>query len=283
MSAPALTSSRASNLRAQASAFGWLRPYAFLIRLGFVETMRNKSVAIGRVLFLGVLLLIFSSLWRALADQGSLGGIASGDFVWYLALTEWTALALPHMHLSMERDMRSGDFACQLPRPVSYAWAQVCENIGIMLARQILLFIFGVPLAWLIAGGWPSNPAQLWMAIPLGLLSGVVTVISIAWIGLLSALIQDADAPYWLWQKLSFLLGGLLIPLTIYPSWVETIASFTPFYVMLFGVGRHALEGASTELALLTLGQIALWGVGLALVTQWVYGRILRATAVNGG
>jgi len=270
--------------RSPPSAFSLRRcaPYAHLFVLGYRQTMRQKLTTLGRVIFLAVLLLVFSSLWRALGEQGSLGGVNERDFIWYLALTEWTALALPHLHLLMEKDFRSGDFACQLPRPVSYVWGRVAEQIGVMMARMAMLFALGVPITLLIAGGWPSQPEGLLMAIPLGLAAGVVSVISIAWVGLSAAILQDADAMYWLWQKFSFLLGGLLVPLTLYPEWVMDIAKYTPFYSLLYGVGRQAL-GASDALAWATLGQILLWGGIMIVVTELVYRRVLRIATVSGG
>lgn len=259
-----------------------LRPYLYLFALGYRTTMRNRGAAIGRVIFLAVLLTVFSSLWRVLADeQGSLG-ISAGDIVWYLALTEWVQLALPHMHMEMEGDMRSGDFACQQPRPVSYLWSRVAEHYGVMLARMTLLLIFGAPVAWLLAGGFPSAPLGMLWACLLAPASAFGMLVGMAWIGISCAWLHEAESVYWLWQKLGFLLGGLLVPLTLYPLWVQEIAWFTPFASMTFGLGRQAL-GVGPETALVTLVHVLAWTLGLALFAQLLFRRALATMSVNGG
>jgi ABC-type uncharacterized transport system permease subunit len=54
-------------------------------------------------------------------------------------------------------------------------------------------------------------------------------------IGLLAFWLQDVSPVYWVWQKLMFVLGGLMLPLDLYPSVVQRAAEFTPFPVLLAG------------------------------------------------
>jgi ABC-2 type transport system permease protein len=87
---------------------------------------------------------------------------------------------------------------------------------------------------------------------------------------------------YWVWQKLVFVLGGLFVPLEIYPGWLREIALWTPFAAMLHGPGRMAF-GWQPELALLVAAKLFFWGVAVSALLYLVYRRALRVLDVNGG
>ena len=45
---------------------------------------------------------------------------------------------------------------------------------------------------------------------------------------LLAFWLQDVAPVYWVWQKLMFVLGGLMLPLELYPAFIQRAAAFTP-------------------------------------------------------
>lgn len=61
-------------------------------------------------------------------------------------------------------------------------------------------------------------------------------------------------------QKMLFLFGGLLLPLEIYPDWMQTIAWATPFPAILYGPASYAFDKSGGEIALLLFIQ-SLWVV----------------------
>ena len=52
----------------------------------------------------------------------------------------------------------------------------------------------------------------------------MLAVLSTAAIGLSAFWIVDTSPVYWIWQKLAFVLGGLLLPLELYPDWLRALA-----------------------------------------------------------
>ena len=131
-----------------------LAKYVAIGALSFRQRLDDRAVLVGRTLFYAVILLIYSRLWRAvLGAQGSaaLGdsalGQASGGYVWYLAVTEWIVLAQPGIHLDIEADVRSGDVAYQLSRPLSYVGAKLSAALGELGLRQLVLGAGGLGLA----------------------------------------------------------------------------------------------------------------------------------------
>jgi ABC-2 type transport system permease protein len=249
---------------------------AVALRQGFA----HRGVALGRCGFFVVLLLVFSRLWKTVL--GAAPGSGASDYLWYLAATEWVALGIPLSHLDVERDVRSGEIAYALPRPVSYVAAKVAEGFGSLLSRMVLLGVTGFAAAWALSGSLPRDPRGLLLCVPLALLAGLLGVVCGVAIGVGAFWLQDAAPLYWVWQKLTFVLGGLILPLTVYPGWLRAVAEWTPFAAMLYGPGRTALgfdPAAAATTAALLLG----WSGLAILFLAWVYRRGLCVLDVNGG
>ena len=251
--------------------------YVAVLGVAARQTLNARGAIAARSAFYVVVLLIFSRLWGAMS-----GFIGAAEFLWYLALTEWTTLAMPHFYVGIEEDVRRGDIAYRLARPVSYFWAKFAEGMGEVLARLAALAPVGLVAAWSFAGGLPADPRGLLLAVPLSLLAAAVLVLMQIAIGLSAFWFQDASPCHWIVQKLLFVFGGLFIPLDIYPEWMQTIAHCTPFAPLVYGVGRSAF-GFDPATAARTALLILAWGVVLLGLVGWLYRRSLRVLNVNGG
>ena len=142
--------------------------------------------------------------------------------LWYLALTEWITVGMPMLYIDIQEDVRRGDVAYKIARPVSYLGTKLAEGAGELVVRLALLGVAGVLAAWILGKGFPADPRGLWLALPVGLLASCVLLLFQAAIGLSSFWVQDAQPVFWIWQKLAFVVGGLIIPLDIYPDWLRT-------------------------------------------------------------
>ncbi len=99
---------------------------------------------------------------------------------------------------------------------------------------------------------WPWSPALLLsiaIATILVLLCQLQLGYAAAWTG--------SSAPlFWIWQKLTFVLGGLMIPLTLYPAPYGSLAAASPFAAMFFAPASFLLDG-SPRAILATLASAA--------------------------
>jgi ABC-2 type transport system permease protein len=67
------------------------------------------------------------------------------------------------------------------------------------------------------------------MVAPFGIVASALVTAWYLGIGLLAFWLHDVAPVYWVWQKLMFVLGGLLLPLELYPAFIQRVAAFTPF------------------------------------------------------
>lgn len=245
------------------------------------HALMQRWEIVGRAALYALFLVIFSQLWRvALAGGGWDHGPI--DMLWYLAVTEWIVISIPPIHDDVQEDVKTGDIAYMLPRPMSYVGGRVAEGIGLLAVRMAMLGVPGFFLAWALSGGLPSDPRGLLLAAPLGILAGCVCVVFQTAIGITAFWLQDASPVFWIWQKLMFLFGGLILPLDAYPDWMRTVAACTPFHALVYGPARSALDFDPAGAAV-TAAWIVVWGGVAWLALFGIFRRGLYALDVNGG
>lgn len=252
------------------------------VRIAAAQRLRAKASVVAQMGFYTVILFIFSRLWTVALESRPIDGIDSSNFLWYLAITEWIVLSVPLIHLDIEQDVRSGDLTYRLTRPIAYPLTRVAEGFGDLLVRMVGLGVFGVGLALAYTGSCPLSVGAAVAVLILGIAAGALTLVFYATIGMLAFWIHDTRPIYWLWQKASFVLGGLIVPLELYPDWLRAIASASPFAALLHGPGRLAL-GASPADAWTVALTLLVWAVLASLALTLVYRRGLKAVVVGGG
>jgi ABC-2 type transport system permease protein len=256
--------------------------YLAFARAAARRTLAERTVLVGRSVFLGVILFAFSRIWSVIGAGSAPAGFGPRELVWYLAITEWSVLSVPPVFLAIEGEVRSGDVACRLVRPVGYVGAQISEAVGEAALRLAVLGPCAALFAFVLSGGFPADPRGLWLALPLGLIATLIAILCMAAIGLSAFWIVDTSPFFWIWQKLVFVLGGLLFPLELYPEWLRRVAHLSPFPLMCWAPGRMAL-GFAPRQALASGLEGILW-VGLLCGLLAVMSRRARARlTVSGG
>lgn len=182
----------------------------------------------------------------------------------------------------MEQDLRSGKLAYLLPRPISYLGAVFAEGLGILCTNLVLWGIVTFGFTYLRIGAAPFNLGAFFVTLLMGLLAGCVGLIFHMLVGL-SAFWLHRIAPFYLiWEKLLFTLGGLMLPLAIYPLWLQNLAYLTPFPAILGVRSALAIDFNLAQVLLLTVS-LLFWGLlgltGLFLL----YRQGLRIINIEGG
>jgi len=263
--------------------------YAAFAKLGFRQARAEPGELLGRIVFFAMILGVFSAVWRAVAEGGGGGGGGAGslpsrnpgEMLWYLAMTEWVVMTAPLIHFHMEEDIRRGDVAYQIARPASWLGARLAHGLGALAVRAPVLLVVACAAAWIYAGP-PHSPAGLAVAILFGLVaSAVVTIFHLA-IGVVAFWLGDVAPAYWIWQKLLFVLGGLLLPLQFYPELFVRVARLTPFPALLAGPASLATREPLMHAGVLAL-TLALWALVGWVIARVAFARALRNLHINGG
>jgi ABC-2 type transport system permease protein len=236
------------------------------------------GVAIG---FYAVVVSVLSGLWRVAAHArgGSIAGYSAVALTWYIATTEASVLSLNIRLIDdVGREIGSGAVAVELLRPASVVAIRVATEVGRALPRLAALAVTGLVLASIVAGA-PPRPAALLLAYPSLVLAVACNILAQHAFAAAAFWLRDAGSVWFLYQKLVFIVGGMLIPLEVLPGWLHAAANALPFRAMAYAPAR--LASGHLEPVLL-LEQVA-WLVALGAIAAAAFGAGQRRLQVVGG
>ncbi len=260
----------------------WAKYLAFG-RIGARTAVSERGELLGRMAFFAAILGVFSALWRAVAEAGMPIVADPRRMVWYLATTEWILLSAPQLHTEIQEEVRRGDIVYRVARPVSYVGALFAQSAGMLVIRAPVLAVTSFACAYAFTKQLPPA-AALVRAVPLGLAAMVLVVALYVTIGLLSFWLSEVAPVYWVSQKLLFVLGGLMLPLQLDPTWLRRLAACTPFPSMLEGPAAVMLGAGLAPRDALWLGlRIGLWLLCALWVLSLLLRRATRSLSVGGG
>jgi ABC-2 type transport system permease protein len=237
--------------------------------------------AISTALFMGVFVALWSTAF-AVGGQGQLAGYSLVEVVWYLAMTETITLSGSRVFVDISQEVKEGNLAYTLARPLSYPFFQVANSLGnsaprflLNLATAATVVALGV---WAFAGSLPGLAAFVVLAAMALTLDALIAVL----IGLTAFWIEEVTPVYWVYNKLLFTIGGLFLPLEMFPAWLRQIAQWLPFGFITYAPARAfvAFDGGFVLRAL--AGQaayIAFFGAAVALLWRAAQKRLV----VHGG
>lgn len=259
-----------------------MQKYLSLFRLSAIQSFKNYKTLIGLSIFLMTCLLIFAHIWEIASARPGMLPLNPTQLLWYIALNEWVIISLPDVQDDIEQDLRSGRLAYLLPRPISYLGSVFCEGLGVLCVNLLVLGIVAFSFTWWRIGELPFNLAAMPVIIALGLLAGCVGMVFQIIIGLSAFWIQQVSPFFWVWEKMLFTLGGLILPLAVYPEWLQKIALLTPFPGILGERSALAIHYTLYDV-LQVASALAVWGlIGTAFAFA-LYLRGLKIVNVEGG
>ncbi|MBA2369969.1 MAG: hypothetical protein H0V82_13275 [Candidatus Protochlamydia sp.] len=259
-----------------------VQKYFSIFSLSFKHALKNYKALIGLSLFLMTCLVIFAHLWKIAAAKTGAVIFNPAQLLWYIAFNEWVLVSIPDTQDEMEQDLRSGRLAYLLPRPISYLGGTFAEAFGTLTVN--LLVLGGVTFLFTLwqAGGLPFPPMGLLLSFIFGFMAGIVAILFQMLIGLSAFWLQEVSPFFWIWEKLLFMLGGLMLPLTVYPLWMQRLAHLTPFPAILGD--RSALALDFNWHYVLTLACILIgWGLLALIALHLLYRKGLSILNVEGG
>ena len=115
-----------------------------------------------------------------------------------------------------------------LRRPLLYVGAMFAKGLGVVAARAPVLAVVACLCAFAFTG-WIPPFRVLALSGVFGLIAAALLTALDVVIGLLAFWLDDVTPVYWVWQKLLFVCGGLMMPIQLYPSVIQRVAAFTPF------------------------------------------------------
>jgi ABC-2 type transport system permease protein len=258
--------------------------YWSIFAIQLINSLAYPGELVGRSLMIIPFMWIFAQLWKvtfAAAGTPAINGLTLPETLWYLAMAETIELSRPRLSNAIADAVKDGSIAYVLNKPYDFLLYQFSTAMGETVFRGVMTGLFGASVIWLLIGP-PPHPAGLLFAIPAILGAWVLNFCVSVIIGLAAFVTEDTSAFQWIFQKVAFVLGGLLIPLDFYPAWLQSIALALPFSAMLYGPAR-LFASPTPQLLVNTLVMQLIWIVSLGLLTTLAYRRGVAELTINGG
>jgi ABC-2 type transport system permease protein len=254
-----------------------------------LTSIRSRLAYLGEIgsktIFLFVVLYIFLCLWKvtyAETNQSSLGGLSLKQMLWYLVVTESIIMSLPTIATLVDQDVRTGALAMQLVRPMSYPLNMLAQTSGERVLSFALNFLVGSIIALIFVGPLDLNLGGIAMFLLLIPLSFALDFTIYFLIGLAAFWLEDTTGLTLIYSRMTMILGGMLIPLELFPDGWQQILRVLPFSAIVYGPARIFVTGDPQVFLSVLIQQIVAILV-FAFVIRIVYNLALRRVFSHGG
>lgn len=260
-----------------------LRLYWGFAQVRFADLMANRTRFLVGILSYFVYVSVYYSIYRVVyGTGGTIGGFSMAEALSYVAVV-WLLRSLYTNNLDREltEEVRQGDIALSLLRPVDYSTAKLAGAAGEVGFRALfftlpaafaILLVYPVLLPVSIGAGLGFlGSAALAFAVyaQLNLLVGLTAIFTEHTIGVQRAKNATVD-----------LLGGVLLPLSFYPDWAQRVLAWLPFQAVAYSPASIYL-GKAEPLPVLAVQ--LLWVVLLYGLSRWVWRQAADRLTVQGG
>jgi ABC-2 type transport system permease protein len=254
-----------------------------------VTAARSMLAYLGEVaastIFLGVILFIFLNLWRVTFSASGterLGGLTLAQMLWYLAMTEAITTSRQRVSTAVDQDVRTGTIAIHLLRPLSYPLYRLWTDVGERGVSFSLRLIVASTIAFVFVGPIPFSASGLLLFALSILMAFLLDFLAFFTIGLCAFWLEDTSGLFLIYSRITMILGGMLIPIELFPDAFQPILRALPFSSVVYGPARMFVQpDAGFLLDLLVRQGIAvIMFIGLVAL---VYRMALRQINANGG
>lgn len=264
-----------------------------IARITIRSRLRYTWDLLGSTIFLAIVMFVFVRLWTVTyessarasgtpAAQTVLAGLTLAQMIWYLVATETIIMSMLPIHRHIEREIKDGDVAIRLNKPYSFLGYHWSVFIGEGLLKAVMLIFVGGAVAWMSVGRIELHLASVPALLVTFLFTATLNFMYGCLIGLLAFWTEDVTGFYFIFDRLKWLLGGFLMPIALFPDWLQAVAGWLPFPLMIYRPARLAIEfdwSAWADLSVRQIGLILIMGA----ITQAVYLLGVRRLDVNGG
>lgn len=224
---------------------------------------------------------VLSGLWSSAAEagNGTIAGYSGVALVWYIATAEASVIPIPIRLIDdIGDDIGTGRIGSELHRPISMLWLRLASVCGETVPRMLVCVSLGLVIASLF-GGRPPDASALLLAGPALVLALALNLVGQHVFAGAAFWVRDAKGAWFLYQKFVFVVGGMLLPIEIFPSWLEAAARFLPFMAMAYVPARLASGHFEPQLLLLQL----FWLVVLSIAATRLFAAGERRFVEVGG
>jgi ABC-2 type transport system permease protein len=262
------------------------RMYSSLARTSIASNFQyrvsNYFYMIGMIIEPIIYLVVWSSIARQ--QGGEVGGYTPETFAaYYIVWTLVRNMNIVFTPFGWEERIREGQLSAHLVRPVH----PIHYDLGFFAGWKVVVIVLWLPIAGMLTLAFRPqlHPSAAQIATFAVAIWGAYLIRSLLlWmLGMVTFWTTRIGAIFEAYFAAELLLSGRLVPVSLMPEWVQTVASYLPFESC-FGFPITSLVGPITneELVEGLVRQVVWIGIGAIGVALMWQRAVVRYTAVSG-
>lgn len=257
--------------------------YFEIMKMNFLQSLTYFYDSLFKSIFVAIILFIFIQLWGVIYSGKTLiEGYTFAMVIWYLVLTESIVTSSSKIHDQMSAQIVDGSVAYTLNKPISFILFMLFNGLGNSVVRFVITLIVGSLTTLLLVGGFEFQIMSIPFLLIVIMLAIIIINLFSVLIGLFAFWTEQIRAIDFIYQKLVFTIGGMLIPLQFFPLWVQNFSIYLPFSFIAYHPARFFVNYNSGDFGFIFFMQI-FWIILLFIVIFYLYSIGVRRVAVNGG
>lgn len=260
--------------------------YFEMIRIRFLMMLAYRVNYYSGILVYTINIGAYYFLWNAIySGQSTMGGMTPVQMTSYVAIS-WMARAFYFNNIDREMalEIKDGRVAIEMIRPYNYLAVKTMQALGEGIFR---LLFFSIPGMLIVALFFSLRfPAQgstyLWYTISLVLSFIINTQLNLI-TGILTFFLLNNDGIMRAKRVVVDLFSGLILPISFYPEWAQSILQYLPFQGISYLPGMifaEAIGGPRISQALIVQ---LIWVAILLVPIQLMWVKAKKILVVQGG
>ena len=228
---------------------------------------------------------IYLVVWTTIAEQsgGTVGGLTTGELAaYYIVWTLVRNMNLVFTPYGWESRIREGKLSGQLLRPLHPIHYDIAEFAGGKFVWVLFYLPIAVVLTLVFHPTFDIRPLEVAVFAVAIWGAYLIRTFNQSSLGLITFWTTRVGALFQLYITLELLLSGRLVPLTLMPEWVQTIAWFLPFRWTFYFPIQTLVGDLSNEELLGGLAMQVFWIVVGIGVFSLVWRRAIRQYTAVG-
>lgn len=243
-----------------------------------------RNVIATKIATAMTLLALFAIYMHIFSLRGGMNGMTVQAVLWSIAMYSlYWSIGMRNVFRDIADDVKSGSVEVMINKPADYILLTIAQRFGRSLyiiagTVFVLACILGV-----FVGLPPVTFSLMWFAQSLLLFSigMIMSAVIFSLIGITAFWLDDPQPVMWIVDKSIMVLGGSIVPVALFPSWLRAVAEWSPMGVML-GFNQSFYPDFADRFSSLLASQL-LWLLVLSVLTCVVWEKAKKKLSVYGG
>ena len=267
-----------------------MRKYWAVAILGWQDSMVYRFNAFIWVWYAVLPSMTLMLVWIAAYQSGNRKAIGNFDLpammTYYVCVTALSVVITPHPEWDIAQQIRDGKITQFIVRPIGFYGYRMAQETAYQIVKAGMLLPAFALMVWLFHDylRLPSLDApRLGLFLLASLLAYILLTQMKFLLGISAFWIAEPGGFLEIWNVLLGVMAGRLLPISLLPRWLQTIADALPFSSLYSFPMQLLLQQPTAAEVMTGFTRQFVWLIALSILVRWTWQRGLLAYEAYGG